>query len=242
MLTYLITGANRGIGLEYVRALATSSENVVFALVRDASFAHKDLLSIVASANAKIHVVECDISSPSSISSLGSRLIAVSIDSSPIIIDIVINNAGTIVHREHDAMTLNSESIHAHIQTNVTGPALLVQSVIPYLKEGSIIINVSSMLACMSLVQDGTIPTMASPYSISKAALNMLTIHQAAALREKGIVVVAMDPGHVKTAMGGSDAPLEADFSATSILKTLSGLGIEQSGKFLRYNGESIPW
>ncbi|KAL2174126.1 uncharacterized protein P884DRAFT_159406, partial [Thermothelomyces heterothallicus CBS 202.75] len=87
-----------------------------------------------------------------------------------------------------------------------------------------------------------------TPYGLSKAALNMLTVHQQAQLRARGggsggIVVVAVDPGHVKTEMGGPSAVVEVEDSARGVLKLVEGLTErEDGGKFWLYNGEELPW
>lgn len=87
-------------------------------------------------------------------------------------------------------------------------------------------------------------PRKCAGYSISKAALNMLTVHQAEDVRGmlKGARVVAMDPGWVKTRMGGEGAVLEPEESIGGMLKALHGLGEEDGGKFFTYTGEQVPW
>lgn len=136
--------------------------------------------------------MECDTSSPEFISGLGARLIAAVAPNPAPIFNTVINNAAILFERSQDALTLTAESMHKHMQTNVTGPALLLQAILPFLEKGSIVGNISSGIGSLALLSNGTVPpTLSStPYSMSKAALNMLTIHQAYVLRKMGIVVV----------------------------------------------------
>lgn len=79
-------------------------------------------------------------------------------------------------------------------------------------------------------------------YSISKAALNMLTVQQAGDLKDRGVQVICMDPGWVKTTMGGEGAMLEPEFSISSMLKVIHGLKDEDTAKFYTYTGEQLPW
>jgi NAD(P)-dependent dehydrogenase (short-subunit alcohol dehydrogenase family) len=104
--------------------------------------------------------------------------------------------------------------------------------------------NISSGIGSLTMLSDGRIPAKAAPYSLSKAALNMLTVHQARQLREEGsgVVVVAIDPGHVKTEMGGPEAVVEVADSARGVLGVLAGLGEGDSGRFLAYDGVGLEW
>ena len=90
----------------------------------------------------------------------------------------------------------------------------------------------------------GISPRKCATYSISKGALNMLTVHQSGDLRERlgGAVVVCMDPGWVKTRMGGEGAVLEAEVSVEGMLRTLHGLGEGDNGRFFTYDGSVVPW
>ena len=99
--------------------------------------------------------------------------------------------------------------------------------------------NMSSELASIGSV--GTLPK-ATTYSISKAALNMLTVHQAVQLRDKGIVVFCMNPGWVKTRMGGVRAELEPEESIKGMLAVLGRVGEVESGKYFAYSGKEVPW
>lgn len=77
---------------------------------------------------------------------------------------------------------------------------------------------------------------------MSKAALNMLTLHQAKDLKGAGVKIICIDPGWVKTRMGGKGAMIEAEVSVGSMLETVKGLKESDSGKFYRYDGGIVPW
>jgi NAD(P)-dependent dehydrogenase (short-subunit alcohol dehydrogenase family) len=125
--------------------------------------------------------------------------------------------------------------------TNVLGPARTLQALLPLLAPDAVVANISSGIGSLTMLSDGRIPAKAAPYSLSKAALNMLTVHQARQLREEGsgVVVVAIDPGHVKTEMGGPEAVVEVADSARGVL---GGWGVGDSGRFLLYSGVGLEW
>lgn len=187
---------------------------------------------------SNVVILECDTSSADSIaafakqvkSHLGSTRIAY-----------LLNNAGINSHPQEKALSISKDALLAQISTNVLGPAEIVKSLAPCLGKGSVVMNMSSGLGSVALARDGS-STLCTTYSISKAALNMLTAHQAVELKEAGVVVVAMDPGWVKTRMGGDGAVLEAHNSIASMVTVLHGLTERDTGKFYRYDGEFVPW
>lgn len=132
-------------------------------------------------------------------------------------------------------------SLNAHFETNVIGPALLLQALAPRLAMGAVVANITSGVGSMAMIMDGRVNAQYPAYSISKTALNMLTVHQAAELKGKAIVV-CVDPGWVKTKMGGLGALMEAADSARNVLRTLSSLRDEDTGKFMSNDGTPVPW
>ncbi len=124
--------------------------------------------------------------------------------------------------------------------TNVVGVARVTRAFLPHLKRSAHarIANISSGAGSLSEKEDFDY----YPYSVSKAALNMLTRALAAEFRSSGIVITAISPGWVKTRMGGPNAPLSPRESARSLFKTISGLTMDQSGKFLGRDSEPYAW
>lgn len=238
----LITGANRGIGLEYVRQLAANASNTVVALVRSASAANPELEAAATAGPGKIHILECDVSSSASISALPGLINStLGADTK---FDLVINNAAILHSQTLSPLDVTPDAVFSHMTTNLIGPMLTFQVLQPFLKEGSKIANISSGAGCITMTADGRMKSLRpiTAYSISKAALNMLTACQAKHMEPKGVVVVAVDPGWVKTKMGGPGAQIEIADSARDVLKTLDGLTMKDTAKFVLYNGTELPW
>lgn len=239
MVVFVVTGARGGIGLEYVRTLSEELSNTVVALVRNLNADLSELRAIETQSNSRVHVLECDISSSESVSQLSAQL--ASALGRDVKVDTLINNAAVLHSRHETSLDVSAEALHSHITSNVVGPARVVQALLPHLAPGAVIANITSGIGSLTMVSEGRINAEITPYSISKTALNMLTVHQAQHLKGKAIVV-CIDPGHVKTEMGGPNAVVEKTDSAQSVLATLAGLKADDSGKFLLYNGTGLPW
>lgn len=232
--TYLITGANRGLGLEFVRQIiATSSDNTIFACVRSLQGELDDLNKLI-SDNQNIHLVECDTSSIDSIRACGSKISGTLGKKN---LDYLINNAGINAVPERTALDFTSDELKQHIDINVIGPAEMVKSFDKVLGKGSVVMNMSSGVgSCEKGIE------RCAAYAISKAALNMLTCHQSYALRDRGASVIAMDPGWVQTRMGGEGAILTPKESIEGMLNVLHNKALGKSGTFYQYDGETVPW
>jgi NAD(P)-dependent dehydrogenase (short-subunit alcohol dehydrogenase family) len=193
MPTYFLTGANRGIGLEFVRQLAPLPSTTIIAGVRSKSPSTD--LSALSSLNSQqnIHVIECDVSSLDSLSSLEFRVAEI-LSKTGSNLDYIFNVAGINATSADTSLTLTPESLQNHMQTNVFGPAKIVQSLARYLARGAKVLNMTSGLGSLTVATD---VTKCCTYSMSKAALNMLTLHQAKDLKGAGVKVICMDPGWV---------------------------------------------
>ncbi|KAK4206141.1 C-factor [Rhypophila decipiens] len=244
MPVYVVTGTRGGIGLEYVRQLSSDPSNVVFALVRNPTGSNISALeTIQTDATGTVHIIDCDISSDENISGLADRVRAKFSDVNSAI-NMLINNAAILDEdkRGETSLNLTSKSLWNHIETNTMGPARVLQALLPSLAPDALVANISSGIGSLEMLADGRITAELTAYSISKTALNMLTVHQAKQLADRGITVVAVDPGHVKTEMGGPGAVVEIPDSARGVLKTLHGLTHKDTGKFVLYTGEELPW
>ncbi|KAF2454315.1 NADP-dependent dehydrogenase-like protein [Lineolata rhizophorae] len=241
MATYAVTGANRGIGLEYVRQLSSNTSNTVLATVRSLSSSDQTALGDVAYSNSNVHVLECDVSSVSSIVGLATSVPTILGENR---INYVLNNAAILQAPEQTSLSLTADALLAHVMTNVLGPAKVTETLLPFLAPGAIVVNITSSMGSCAMLSDGSINANITPYSISKTALNMLTVHQAKHLKaaRKDVVMVCVDLGHIKTDMGGPAAAIEVQESASNVLSTIRGLKNEDSGKFLLYNGKELPW
>lgn len=240
-----ITGGNRGIGLELTKAFAADPANTVIASARDPSKA-TELQSL-----SNVHVVTLDVSDESSINNLPAQLEKVASDG----IDYYISNAGVARGDSvQKALTAEKSVWVDHYITNTVGPILITQKVYPFLlKKSTRVISFTSSLAGSI---GGFFEASSSGYGGSKAALNHFTKLLAYELRDEGFTVIAVHPGVVSTDMGNATVPrfgedtrkamesliITPEESAESQLKLLLGLTKEQSGKFLSYTGEELPW
>lgn len=236
-MLYVVTGSRGGIGLEVVRQLTQDPSNTIIAVVRSLDADISALQAIKQSSGARVHLLECDVGSADSAKQLAINLGEL-LGSTKI--DILINNAAILGWREETSLNLSTNALVSHITTNVMGPAMVVQNLLPYLAPRAVIANITSGAGSMAMLSEGRIKAENTPYGISKAALNMLTIHQAKSLREK--TVVCIDPGHVKTVMGGPNAVLEVPDSAKGVIAVISNLSSQDSGSFLLYDGTKLPW
>ena len=236
--TYAITGANRGLGLEFARQLsAPGTANTIVAAVRSLSGELDDLKALASkNTSSKIHILECDTGSLPSISAFGSAVSKL-LDGKQL--DVLLNNAGINAVPNQTSLDLGEEDVLTHIQINVLGPAKTTEALSPLLGNGSVVVNMTSGLG--SCARSKKTPKCAA-YSISKAAVNMLTVHNASDLRGMGVRAICMDPGWVKTRMGGEGAVLEPEVSIGGMLRTIERVEEGDSGKFYTYTGEEVPW
>jgi NAD(P)-dependent dehydrogenase (short-subunit alcohol dehydrogenase family) len=236
MPTYFLTGANRGIGLEFVRQLSADSKNTIIAGVRDLKSDLSDLQAYTK--NGNVHIIECDVSSLDSISSLEFRVAEI-LSKSGENLDYLFNVAGINATSSDTSLSIDPASLEKHMQINVLGPAKIVETLKQYLARGAVVMNMTSGLASMTVAKS---TPKCCTYSISKAAQNMLSLHQARDLKRNDVIVICMDPGWVKTRMGGKGAMVEPEVSISGMLEVIGGLKKEDSGKFYKFDGAQVPW
>lgn len=248
MPTYCIIGTNRGIGLEFVRQLAASPDNTIIATTRPDA----DRTDLEAVASPTTHILECDTASVQSVhifsNKVARNVLAGNSGPSHTKIDFLIVNAainGT--PPDQDSLSLNPVLLSEQMAVNVVGPAKVVEFLVDRkaLAPAVRILNMTSGLGSLEL-SAAMEPRKSIGYSLSKAALNMLTVHQGYDVRARGglpqAVVVAMDPGWVKTRMGGEGAQLEPSESVSGILQVLHGLKDEDNVSFFGRDGKRKPW
>ncbi len=231
----VITGANRGLGLELARACVERGDEV-YATCRSPGSA--TALASLSPAG----ILELDVASGASVEAFRRSLVN-RVDA----VDLLINNAGVNgtefgAERERaGVLDLEPENFEAQMRVNAVGPMLVTRALRPLLAAAgtSVVWNVSSQLGSLAL---GKEMRRDVGYNASKAALNMITRASAGDLAAEGVIVVSVHPGWVRTDMGGPDAPLSARDSAEAILATTDRLRPEDSGAFLRWDGEEHPW
>lgn len=250
MLVYCITGANRGLGLEFVRQLSQQiSSATIIATTRSKDNDLTDLRAInPRDESTQIHILECDTASLDSITSFATTLSSL-LSPQNLKITHLLANAGVNSVSGQTSLTIGPADLHREIDINLIGPAKLVENMVSQslLASDVRVMNMTSGLG--SMTKSLTIePRKCMTYSITKAALNMLTVHQSADLRMEGrgglegAVVICMDPGWVKTRMGGVGAILEPEESIRGMLKVLHGLTGAENGKFFEYSGAEVGW
>ncbi|KAI0739471.1 NAD(P)-binding protein [Daedaleopsis nitida] len=200
MPSYVVTGASRGIGLEFVRQLSQEKANVVFGAVRNPSTATK-LFELQKTA-PNVHIIKADLADPSSWKTAAAEVAKVTGGS----LDCLINNAAFVSDRYSSLSitqlrkTLDDELVSA-FQTNVAGVAHTINAFLPLLRQGATkkVISLSTGLAATDFVL-GSGCSFNAQYAISKAALNMLVAEFSAALEGEGFTFLAISPGVVNTA------------------------------------------
>mgnify|MGYP001943826897 CR=1 FL=1 len=237
----MITGAGRGLGLEFVRQYLTRGD-LVFATVRDPGRL-TGLADLQQTFGPQLIVVRLDVTKPQSIDAAVARVAA-----SASRLDILINNAGiNAMSRDIDDAISAARLGHLDIgvmphmyQVNALGPLMVTQSALAMLKRGidPRVINISSWKGSTTDKRRGD----DYGYSASKAALNMITRALSLDLNRDAIAVVAIDPGWVSTDMGGPNAPLTPTDSVQHIIHLIDQLTNDHTGQFLRWNGQQLSW
>lgn len=231
-MRHVVTGANRGIGLELVRQLAARGE-LVEACARTPSEATE--LAALASSRVRIHPL--DVRDASSVRALAAALGDASVD-------IVFNVAGVSGGRRQSlgqmAEDLELADITSTIDVNATGALRVAVALLPHVRRGTLkkLVHVTSG---MGSIADNTSGGYYA-YRMSKAALNMMSKSLAVDLRPEEITSIVINPGWVQTAMGGANAPMTVDESVRGILQVVDAASLAVSGEFLNWNGNRYPW
>ncbi len=225
--TVLITGANRGIGLELARQYHAAGWNVI-ATAREPDDA-KELHAI----GDDVLVPALDVTSQDSVNALGKSL-----DKRHI--DLLINNAGVGDGGASTLAKMKTDKFEHVMEVNALGPVRVTQALLPNLRagQGKTIVSITSILGSIEGNTDGGY----YGYRESKAALNMFMRGIAAELAPEHFICIPIHPGWVKTDMGGPNAQLTVEESVTGILKVIDGLKPADSGKFWSYDGSNLPW
>jgi NAD(P)-dependent dehydrogenase (short-subunit alcohol dehydrogenase family) len=216
----VVTGANRGIGLELVRQLAARGARVV-AVCRTRS-PQLDALGVRVE-----HGI--DLVDPASRAQLVERLAHDDID-------LLVQNAGVL--REDSLEDLQPDAVRAQFELNALVPLLLTRALAPRLRAGAKVALITSRMG--SIGDNGSGGHYG--YRMSKAALNAAGVSLAHDLRPRGIAVVILHPGAVRTGMTGGRGMIEADESVRGLLRRIDELRLETTGRFLHQNGEVLPW
>ncbi|KAM6965530.1 C-signal-like [Aplochiton taeniatus] len=249
----LITGANRGLGLEMVKQMVEGAHppRKLFACCRDPSGPKAEALRCLAKKYPNIiTIIRLDATDLGSIAKCAQEV-------GPLLgsqgLNLLVNNAAILPYGSVESSRV--EDMHTAFNTNVIGPMIIIKEFLPYLRAAAkacgkpgmscckaAVINISTIVGSMVMVKSmyGTHPAL--PYSVSKAGLNMLTVCAEDEFKKDGIMFVALHPGWVRTDMGGEGGDIDALESVQGMLRVMQSLTEKQNGAFFDYNGKTVPW
>ncbi|MEM8505212.1 MAG: SDR family oxidoreductase [Cyanobacteria bacterium P01_D01_bin.1] len=224
MTTYLITGANRGIGYEYCNQLSARGDEVI-AVCREPSSELQALAVEIVSG--------IDVSDAGAIATLKEAL-----NNRPI--DVLINNAG--IYRQSSLGSLNIDGIKEQFEVNAIAPLVLTQALLPNLVNSTKNAKVAIMTSRMGSIEDNTSGGTYG-YRMSKTAVSMAGKSLSHDLKSKGIAVAILHPGLVSTGMTNfNSSGISPEESVRGLLKIIDALTLENTGTFWHTNGEVLPW
>ena len=223
MKSVVVTGANRGIGLELVKQLLDSGCRV-YATHRNKMGG----LSGINNQNLSIH--QMDVRDPAGIDSLSN-----SIEGK---IDLLINNAGVADGRWQSISEIDMQHALEVIEINSIAPVLITQKLLNQMSYDSTIVMMSSLMGSISDCMSGR----SYAYRASKTALNMFSIAMKNELQQSGISILILHPGWVATDMGGPNATVSPEQSVSGMIERIDEHNLSMSGRYVQYDGTPIEW
>jgi NAD(P)-dependent dehydrogenase (short-subunit alcohol dehydrogenase family) len=236
--TVLITGASRGLGLEFVRQYSHSAWTVI-ACARDPAKA-QELAEVQRRAGGLVAIEPLDVTHERQVEWLAGKYAETPID-------VLINNAGDIgprgahheqIHKQYFG-SLDFAAWQKLLELNLLAPMRIAEAFAPHV-ERSTQKKMIFMSSTTGSNVEGVYPVF--PYCSSKAALNKCVTMLALAVKERGIVAAAVCPGHAKTELGGAGATVEVPDSIAGLRKVIARLTLADSGSFTRYDGARVAW
>ncbi|MDI1448770.1 SDR family oxidoreductase [Polyangium sp. 6x1] len=226
----VITGANRGIGLELARRYLERGDHVD-AGVRNPAAA-SELAALGQAASGRLRVLACDVEDDASVRAFAAAL-------GDVTVDVLFNNAG-VMGKWLSLADLDFEDVLRTFNTNTVGTLRVTSALLPHLRRSTTrkIVNMSSRMGSIADNTSGG----AYAYRTSKAALNMASKTMAVDLRDEHFTVIALHPDWVKTDMGGPEAPMTVEDAVAGILALVDRISRTESGGFYHFRGDTIPW
>lgn len=222
MPTILITGANRGLGLEFARQYAAAGWRVLGTV--------RDPLAGRAASDAGAEVYVADVSDPNSVQRLKASLAGIELD-------VLLNNAG-IYGKNQSFGAVDADGFLQVMRTNALAPLKMAEAFADQMGGRKVIATISSLMGSIAENSSGNFYA----YRASKAAVNMIMKTLALDLAARGITAVALSPGWVRTDMGGPDAPLAPAEAIAGMRAVLDKVSLNDSGKFFHFDGRELPW
>jgi len=231
MSTVLVTGANRGLGLEFVRQYAADGWTV-FAACRDPEAA-RDLARMAGGSGGKIRVLPLDVTDTASVRAAAQSLAGEAID-------VLVNNAGIGSPKGQRIGNLDYAAWARVLDANTLGPMRVVEAFLEHVAAGADrkVITLTSAMGSISDNASGG----SYAYRSSKAAVNIVVKSLSIDLAPRGITCVVVHPGWVRTDMGGPGGKLDPSESVAALRRLIAGLKPADTGKFFNYDGKPYPW
>lgn len=229
-MRWVITGANRGLGLEFTRQLAARGEHVEAGA--RAPKKSPELEELAAGSKGRVRVHACDVGDDASV-----RAFAKAIGQVPV--DVVLNNAG-VMGKMQAFDDLDLADVAHTFDVNAMGPIRVTRALLPQLMLGKTrrVAHVTSGMGSIGDNGSGG----AYGYRMSKAALNMMNKSLSVDYADRGFTCVVINPGWVQTDMGGRGAPTPVEESVAKMLARIDGLTPAENGSFVDYKGGTYPW
>jgi NAD(P)-dependent dehydrogenase (short-subunit alcohol dehydrogenase family) len=236
----LVTGANRGLGLEFVRQLLARGDRVLAACRQPGKASDLNLLA--ASHPGRLHVLPLDVANDTSRHAFVGELALVLDDAR---IDLLVNNAG-VLHSGERWGQVREAALDDFVRTTALGPFLLAQALAPRIadacpeqgRRGGKVAFVSTVMASIGTRREFRSPS----YCASKAALDMLAVQAAHALAPRGIAVALLHPGWVQTDMGGAGADVTPPDAVAGLLRQIDAADASKPLQLRDWRGETIAW
>lgn len=232
-MIYLITGSNRGIGLEFCEQLLAGGHQVI-AACRNASPALEDLAQSAEAKTGESSRLRIETGIDVGQDSVGETLRMRLADVSKL--DVVINNAG-ILHQE-SLDSLNFDTIREQFEVNTLGPLRVTKAIEDKLGDGAKVVIITSRMGSIADNSSGGY----YGYRSSKSAVNSVGMSLARDFKDRGVAVALLHPGYVKTEMTGNNGEITPETSVNGLLERMSALSLATTGTFWHTNGEQLPW
>lgn len=226
MATWVITGANRGLGLEFAKQLLAEGHSIIAGVryPEAMDFQHEQMT-----------VYPLDVASTTSVETFAQK-----VKSSVSSIDVLVNNAGRMDGRWQSLEEVDPDLSLEVLNVNTIGPLRVSQALWPLLQgeKPTKVANISSLMGSIDDCMSGK----SYAYRTSKTGLNMITKILAVEGQPDNITVTSYHPGWAKTDMGGERAPVLASVSVEGLIGLINQQTTERSGRFFEYTGEELPW
>ena len=259
----LVTGGNRGIGLEFVRQLLAVEPSPDFVIATHRSPRGSESLSVLESLardHKNLHLFQLDVTDEAAL-----KQMADSVDSlvGETGLNLMVNNSGinTSAARHMDLTNITSEALMEHLSVNSIAPVMLCKTMLPALRRAAdrgvslpvgwqraAVVHITSLMASIQLTGEGEFQAVtnthrrAYAYRGSKTAANMYARIMSYELLPLGVGSLILHPGWVKTDMGGPSAQVDLDVSVSGMIEQIRKLDESRNGEFLDYKGSVLPW